>query len=614
MPGSSVPPEPGDAAGRPVLRAGTAYARPARWAVLQRRLFGELDQAWREFSARYCDPAGDGRLVFHDRLGVPPDDRDGVDDFYEPFFNWPLLYVLGGADDLLAAARRHWLGVTAQLTEAGMVAGGHDRGYDWFHQGEGLLLLYHLCLAAPEDERIRAQAIRSAELYLGGRPGNYDPGANVVTAPHNGADGPRPGLTGGAPVFPWSPVFAWYGLPLDWIEGIDSYDALVADPVLARRMGEEMRDRMGRGDTAVNLAATSLMANAFLLTGREEFRVWVLRYAGGWLERARANGGVLPDNAGLDGRTGAYLDGRWYGGHYGWAWPHGLHSVGAAAVIAACNAVLVGGGKEYLELGRSPLDAVLAGLRTGPDGVPTVPYKHNDSGWHGHRPLQAALPAALWHVSQDPADAERLERATGPDRNHVAAVRTKEEAGHEVPWLSFLAGTNPDYPERALQVTLDLVRERRRAIAADPTDPATGPSTADIHHWQDRNPVLTEVLGQLTCGAPQPLYNGGLWHARLRYHDAERGRPGLPPDVAALVTAIAPDRTAVTLVNLDPAAARRVLVRAGSFGQHTFGTVRQDGRPGLLVHGPEFEVVLGGGCSTEVVTTVELHDRRPAHH
>jgi hypothetical protein len=27
--------------------------------------------------------------------------RDGADDFYEPFFNWPMLYLLGGADDLL---------------------------------------------------------------------------------------------------------------------------------------------------------------------------------------------------------------------------------------------------------------------------------------------------------------------------------------------------------------------------------------------------------------------------------------------------------------------------------------------------------------------------------
>ena len=45
--------------------------------------------------------------------------------------------------------------------------------------------------------------------------------------------------------------------------------------------------------------------------------------------------------------------------------------------------------------------------------------------------------------------------------------------------------------------------------------------------------VVTEVLTQLTWGAPQVVYNGGIAQARLRYYDADRGRPGLPPDVAA---------------------------------------------------------------------------------
>ena len=57
-----------------------------------------------------------------------------------------------------------------------------------------------------------------------------------------------------------------------------------------------------------------------------------------------------------------------------------------------------------------------------------------------------------------------------------------------------------------------------------------------IHHWQQLNPVITEALVQLTLGAPQIIYNGGLLHCRLRYFDADRKRPGLPPDAAALVS------------------------------------------------------------------------------
>ena len=60
------------------------------WAVLQRRLFDEIEQAWPRFVELYCE--ADGRL----RYTGPLESRDGVDDFYEPFFNWPAFHALGG--------------------------------------------------------------------------------------------------------------------------------------------------------------------------------------------------------------------------------------------------------------------------------------------------------------------------------------------------------------------------------------------------------------------------------------------------------------------------------------------------------------------------------------
>ena len=453
---------------------------PPRWAVLQRRLFDVLDGAWRAFEDRYTQP--DGRLVFHSRLGVPPDDRDGVDDFYEAFFNWPALYLLGGADDLLPAAKRHWEGVTAQLTELGMLTAEYERGYDWFHQGEGLLFFYLLCLADPADSRFRERAERFADLYLGDEPGNYDAVRNIIRAPHVGADGPRPGLGGGEPYFPWSPDgFAPYGLPLEGIDGITFYRQLLTDDRLARRMGRVMWETMGRGDTAVNLAATSLAANAFMLTGDDRYRTWALRYVDGWLDRTRANGGILPDNAGLSGAVGEYLDGRWYGAHYGWSWPHGLHSVGTAAVIGSINAALLSGDDGYLDLGRAPLDLVMAhARRLAPRTTPMslskrwaqrfagledsesllVPYRISASGWHDYQPMQSALPAALWHYSQADSDLERLRRleaGSSYDWSGVRAFRDKEEAGHEEPWLAYLDGRNPAYPEKILQAALRVV-------------------------------------------------------------------------------------------------------------------------------------------------------------
>ena len=83
--------------------------------MLERRLFDELDRAVDPFLAKYTRP--DGRLIWRETLPAPT--RDGADDFYEAFYNWPLLYFLGGGDDLLPIAHRQWDAVTRQLTDLG---------------------------------------------------------------------------------------------------------------------------------------------------------------------------------------------------------------------------------------------------------------------------------------------------------------------------------------------------------------------------------------------------------------------------------------------------------------------------------------------------------------
>src|SRR5207237_8048682 len=73
------------------------------------------------------------------------------------------------------------------------------------------------------------------------------------------------------------------------------------------------------GDHPLNLGATTLGLNAFALTDEARYRDWTLEYVDAWVERARANGGILPSNVGLDGTIGGAADGKWYGGCYGWA-------------------------------------------------------------------------------------------------------------------------------------------------------------------------------------------------------------------------------------------------------------------------------------------------------
>lgn len=80
------------------------------------------------------------------------------------------------------------------------------------------------------------------------------------------------------------------------------------------------------------------------------------------------------------------------------------------------------------------------------------------------------------------------------------------------------------------------------------------------------------------------IYNGGLLVAPLRYFDANRQRPGLPPDVAALVTAVREDAITLMLVNLNAFVSRSVLIQAGSFGEHEFDAVRYIGRGAQSVY------------------------------
>ena len=68
----------------------------------------------------------------------------------------------------------------------------------------------------------------------------------------------------------------------------------------------------------MNLSATTLALNAFMLTHEPRYKDWMLEYVDAWRERMQANGGIIPSNIGLDGTIGGAGGGKWYGGVYGW--------------------------------------------------------------------------------------------------------------------------------------------------------------------------------------------------------------------------------------------------------------------------------------------------------
>ena len=443
---------------------------PPAWAVLERQLFDLMNQSVYPFLERYTQP--DGSLIWEGNIG------GSEDDFYESFYNWPLLYLLGGGDHLLELGVRQWNAVTRQLTQAGQVHKEYARRDDQFHQAESDIYFYLLCLADPNRPEHLERARRFAGLYMNEDPEalNYDPAHKIIRSPYNGSDGPDMSVAGGRS-YGYSPGMARYGLPHYNIPGITQIEDL-KDPALARRMGEAMEQRMSRGDVVANLAVTSLVTNAYLLTGEEKYRDWVLEYTDAWIERAQQNDGLLPDNVGLSGQVGEYIEGNWYGGLYGWTWPHGFYNVQMAAQVAGSNAYLLTQDASYLDLPRIQMDRIVARgeirdvreehMSLGEHWIGQfsalgeqhetflVPYRYGDAGWFDYQPMSPIYPVSLWNLSMASEDWERIEQirqVSGYDWNKVFSFHTKEDAGHEQPWVRFLAGDNPTYPEEILRAS-----------------------------------------------------------------------------------------------------------------------------------------------------------------
>ena len=582
----------------PTIEARTQLQTPPTWALLERQLIDKMNAAGPEVLQKYTRP--DGTLLWP----TNPDFQsiDGLDDAYESFHNWPLFYMLGGDTQFLVDADTEFDVITNDMARYGsghgypMVVKEYQPGYDWFHQSEGNYLFYMLCMADPSNAKHVERAKRFAGFFMNEDPDalNYDPQHKIIKCAMNGSKGAAFWAFAGHPFWPWD----GYNMPFYDIPGCTSHEAVRESEALRTRMGQLIRERQGVGDTIVNLAATTLAANAYLLTGADKYKAWVQEYVEAWIERTSENGGIVPDNVGLSGEIGEHIDGKWYGSYYGWSWPHGWHSVGQAVSIAGQNAALLWRDLGYLDFPRSQIDVLIQRGIEQNDQL-YVPQKYGDpgkvnyvpgpwlqypitnadgtalqvDGWFEFMPMHASDVAHLWALSMDQADQERAEKIakkTGSQFDINAWHHTKDSGGHDGAWLAYMRGEYPEYPEAILNHNLSQVEARLNFIANDDEDPA---SYGDAY-FQRRNPITCEGLVQLTCGGPLPHYNGGLFVTRLRHFDAQQQRPGLPPDVGALVTKITTDTTELQLVNLNKTASREVIVQAGAMGEHNFTSAR----------------------------------------
>jgi hypothetical protein len=572
------------AEGWPTLIVDTPLSPPT-WGLLQRALLRANTEACREFYDRYFDERG--YLLCVERWGGD----DGPDDAIENCNDWPLLHALGAPDVIRQLYERAIEGHLRQYTVARTVEVPFARDgmyfkefpcmFDWQHNNEGLLVFHQQGLSDPTNAAYRRRVLRYAGFYMNEEPGaeNYDPRRKVIRSLFNGSRGP---------LLRKATALDWTGDPIEVrnrfspLHGERSYEEMLAH-------FQDYTDIVG--DHPLNLLATSLPLHAFLLTGQEKYKQWLLEYVDAWRERMLENGGVIPSNIGLDGTIGGECDGKWYGGTYGWGFTTIVPQTGDVAhrnrsfwgFTGFMNAYLLTGDDKYLQPWRQQRDVINAKAKVV-QGETRYPRMYGDEGWYDFQSQPYAYnDLEIYYLSMRADDRSRL---------------TNE------PWLNYLDGNDADYPRRALEADLARVRERVAAMRRDTTTPDTRLSDDPMRY----NPASVSALRQLMLGGIDYGKKASVLHCRLRYFDPLERRAGIPADVAALVERMDDRHARLLVVNLNPLQARTVVIQAGGYGEHSFITVQRAGqssaaepdRSVVSVGGAHLQVVLQPGCGARL--------------
>jgi hypothetical protein len=570
-----------------LITINTAMVAP-KWAQLERQLLAESVPAAREFYRKYFDSRGYLQCVL--RWGAD----DGPDDAFENFNHWPELHAVGADNEILEMYKQGHEGLIQQYTEAKTteVPAGRDGMYykefaaqqDWMHHGEGLQLFNRMALSMPDDPKYKARARRFAGFYMAEDPEapNYDPKHKLIRSLMNGSRGP---------MLRQATSIDWVGDPFDPAGFVALHDERNFDEMLAHY--QEYHDVVG--DSFLNLVATTLPTDAYLVTRDEKYKRWVVDYMDAWLERMMQNNNIIPSFVDLDGKIGGPQH-KWWGNAYGWGFSPVNPVSGKRenrnrvprALVGFSNALLLTGNPKYVDAWRRQIQAVNANSRTE-NGQTQYPTMFGAEGWYGWQNVPwdvGALEAWYWSMKAE-------------DLAHV----------RKNPWLEFLQGRNPDYPEIAALRDLETIRRRLEATRNDRTPPEK--RLAD--NMLDYNPVTVTALLQLTLGALEPGREGGLLNARVRYFDPLRRRAGLPEDVAALVSGLTDTETTITLVNLNSSEPRSLIVQGGAYGEHQIDSVNWNGRT-VRVGAPNFTVKLDAAAGAKLTLRMRRYQNAPTAH
>jgi len=561
---------------------------PPVWALLERQLLAANTKACDEFYRKYFDERG--FLLCVERWGGD----DGPDDAIENCLHWPILHAIGGGDSVLNNYRTAWEGHLRQYTQArtsqvefardGMYYKEFPCQFDWLHNAEGLTVFCHQGLSDSTSRAFEIRTRRFAGFYIGEDPQakNYDADHRMIRSMFNGSRGPLMRKATG---------LDWAGDPIE-IEhrfelghGERNYSEMLAH-------FKDYNDIIG--DHPQNLLSTALPLNAFMLSGEQKYRDWILEYAGAWRDRMRDNGNLIPTNIGLDGKPGSAADGRWYGGVYGWAFSVEVPQTGAIAhrnthylgLPGFMNAYLLTGDDSYLDPWRQQIGVVNSQMKMI-DGKPHYPRMYGDDGWYA------------WSTAGYTTGVEEIAYLTMKPEDQGRVSETGS-------WQRFLSSQDVDFAEAALRADLAQVRRRILAMRQDRTTPDTRLADDPMKY----NPCSVASLVQLSLGGLPTNKQGLVLHCRLRYFDPVNRRAGLPEGCAALVSGLGPNSTTVTIVNTNQLQSRTMTIQAGAYAEHSIESVTLNGVEEKCA-GRSFTVTLDAGCGATLVLETPRYGNDP---
>src|SRR5690554_5316282 len=255
---------------------------PPDWAIMQRQLIKVIEEAAPFYLKRFT--RSDGTTY-----GKGP-----YDDVYEMFYNWPELYAISGNEFFYDTAVKEYNAITRTNTAYSedsvdyfhQLYKEYPRSDDFFHISEGLTAFYNLALGDPTLPENMQRAKRFAGLYLNEDPEapNYDPQYRIIKSIFTGSKGPLASSDatynlryGHASLYP-----KITDLEPEWAE----------NPKRKKQIQDIYDQMVTRTDVPVNLAATALMTNAYLYTGEEKYKQWVLDYVDAWMQRIAENDGL----------------------------------------------------------------------------------------------------------------------------------------------------------------------------------------------------------------------------------------------------------------------------------------------------------------------------------